>query len=75
MKVSKKYYRIVFVTLVSIFMYSYMSITSTLINAGFGPSFWEKCLSSFAIGFAVSYPVAFVVIPKIKQTVDKLTAD
>ena len=75
MKVSKKYYRLVFVTLVSVFMSSYMSIVLTLMNVGFGPSFWEKCFSSFAIGFAVSYPVSLVVIPKIKQMVDNLTAD
>jgi hypothetical protein len=70
-KVSKKYYNILFGTSVSFFM----SLVLTLMNAGFSSSFWQRWASGFAVGFFVSLPISLTVIPFIRKVMDVLTAD
>jgi hypothetical protein len=53
----------------------FMSLVLTLINAGFGPSFWQRWMVAFGVSFVVGLPIGLVVIPLIKKVVDSLTAD
>lgn len=75
MKISRRYYSIVFAVLVTLTMSFFMSFVLTLVNAGFGPQFLRIWFSAFAIGFLVGLPISFVFVPLIRRFVDKLTCD
>lgn len=72
MKLDRKYFNLVFSTLVALFMSFFMSFFMTLINVGFSDIFVKAWLNSFPIGFAIALPVSLFFIPKIRGFVEKL---
>ena len=75
MKISRKYYTVLFGSLVSIAMSFFMSLVLTTINVGLGPNFWEIWLIAFTVSFLVGLPISLIIIPIVRKIVDKLTVD
>jgi hypothetical protein len=73
LKVSRRYWTVLFGVLMSLGMCFSQSLVLSIINlSGF---YLDKWVVAFAIGFAVSVPTSFAIIPIVKRTVDKLTTD
>lgn len=70
-KLDKKYEQIVFILLMSIVMMSIMSFIMTLINKGLGTDFLINWFKSFSVGVMCGVPIAYLVMPKIKNFVSK----
>ena len=64
-----------FAVLVSVGMSFFMSLTLALVNVGLVPNFLNIWLIGYAISFLVSLPISLILIPIIKNIVDKLTAE
>lgn len=75
LKVSRRYYSIVFAFLVSIGMSFFMSFALVLVNVGLVPNFLGIWLVGYAVSFLVSLPISLFLIPIIKKIVDKLTVE
>jgi hypothetical protein len=75
MKISRKYYSVLFGTLMALGMVFAVSLVITLINVGFSSGFWITYLQTFMIGFLVSLPTSIILVPVVKRMVDKLTAE
>jgi hypothetical protein len=75
LKISRKYYSVVFAVFVSLGMSFFMSLALTLINLGFVPDFHLIWLTGYAVSFLVSLPISLLLIPIVKRIVDKLTAE
>jgi membrane protein implicated in regulation of membrane protease activity len=65
----------VFAVLVSVGMSFFMSFALALVNVGLVPNFLTIWLVGYAVSFLVSLPISLILIPVIKKTVDKLTAE
>lgn len=68
-KIPKRFEVLIFVTLVAGVMALFMSFALIGINTGFGAGFATRWLRAFLVGFAVSYPVALLVVPPIRRFV------
>jgi hypothetical protein len=75
LRISRKYYSIVFAILISFVMSFFMSLAMTLVNAGFGSQFLKIWFFSLSLGFAVSLPTSMVFVPLIRKAVNRLTCD
>ncbi len=73
MKISKKYSNFVFVLLVAFFMSMLMSFIAVLVNEGFSANLIFLWLKSWAVVFPTAFFVAYLVLPKIRSFVDKMT--
>ena len=69
-KISRKYFNLIFSTLVSFLMTLFMSFVLTSINIGFPSYFIVAWLKSLGIGFAVALPVSIFVIPLVRKTIE-----
>ncbi len=47
-----------------------MSLTMTLINVGLSPTFFEKWMKAFLIGFLVGWPTSITIIPIVRRTIN-----
>ncbi len=75
MKVSRKYYSLIFAVFVSLLMSTFMSAALTLVNTGFDGQFWTRwLLRAFPVSFLVSLPVSIVIIPPLRRIMDKIVA-
>ena len=73
MKISKRYYGLLFGLLMSIFMSLVMSFVMTIVNVGIVPKFLCIWLRAFLIGAGVGIPTAIVISSRVRQIVDKVT--
>ncbi len=69
-KISRRYFNLIFSTLVAVLMSLFMSFVLTAINIGFPSYFILAWLKSLGIGFAVALPVSLLVIPLVKRFID-----
>jgi hypothetical protein len=75
LRISKKYYSIVFAIMISFVMSFFMSLAMTLVNAGLSPHFLGIWLFSLSIAFAVSLPISIIFVPLIRRVLSRLTYD
>ena len=73
MKLRETYYTVIFAALMSLGMSFVMSFTMTGINVGLSPTFFEKWMKAFSIGFLVGWPTSIAIIPIVRRTLSKLT--
>ncbi len=69
-KISRKYFNLIFSTLVAVLMSLFMSFVLTAINIGFPSFFIGAWLTSLGIGFAVALPVSLIVIPLVHRLIE-----
>ena len=69
-KISRRYYTLVFSTIVAILMSLFMSFVLTAINIGFPSHFFVAWLASLGLGFAVALPVSLLVIPLVSKFIE-----
>ena len=72
-KISKRYYGLLFGVLMGLFMSLVMSFVMTIVNVGIVPKFPSIWLRAFLVGAGVGIPTAIVVSIYVRQIVDKLT--
>ena len=72
-KISKRYYGVLFGVLMGAFMSLVMSCVMTIVNVGIVPKFPSIWLRAFLVGAAVGIPTAIVVSTRVRQIVDRLT--
>jgi hypothetical protein len=72
MKISKKYYNVLFGFFMSLTMSFSISLIIILINLGL-PFQFDKWLRAWGIGFVIGFPTSLVVIPIIRKIIDKIT--
>jgi preprotein translocase subunit SecD len=74
LKVSTKYRELLFATLTSVVMSFILTFIITIVNTGMSPEFWELWVRGFAVSSALGVPISLVVIPLVRQFVDKIAA-
>ena len=72
-KISKRYYGVLFGVLMGAFMSLVMSCVMTIVNVGIVPKFPSIWLRAFLVGASVGIPTAIVVSTRVRQIVDRLT--
>ena len=72
MEISRKFYNLIFSTVIAILMTFFMSFALTAVNIGFPSYFIEAWLKSFGLGFVVALPVSLLVIPFVRKLIDPL---
>lgn len=75
MKLSKKTANILFVFLVSVTMTAVMSFAILATRLGFSSDFFVIWLSDFLVGCLFSIPTGFLVVPLIKNGIDRITEE
>ncbi len=73
MKIPKKYANFVFILLVAFFMSMLMSFVIVLINIGLKTDFIFLWLRSWGFAFPIAFCVAYLVVPRVRRFVDKIT--
>lgn len=71
-KISRKFYTIIFATLVAILMSIFMSFVLTAVNIGFPDFFLAAWMKSLGLGFVVALPVSMLVIPLVRKIIHPL---
>lgn len=71
--IAKKYFHLVFVTIMALFMSAFMSAAMTLLNFGLANEFFLLWIKSFTISSLVAIPIALVVAPRARQLAEQIT--
>ncbi len=72
MKISYKYYSLVFSFLTALLMGFLMSGVVTYLNTGIDGEFNHRWGKAFVFSFLIAFPVSIFVIPLVRKLVDKM---
>ena len=75
-RISKRYYNLVFAFVMSLMMSVLMSGVITWINLGWVPDFLYRWLAlAFPSAWAIAFPISLFVVPAVQRIVSRLVAD
>lgn len=72
MKISGKVFGLIFSVSVGLVMALAMSFFMLVVNIGFVEGFFFIWVKSFLIGFSIALPIAIVIIPLIKNRLERM---
>lgn len=72
MKIAKKNFNLLFSASVSFVMALFMSGIMTMVNVGMVDYFFLAWGKSFVVGYLVAFPLAYLLIPRIRQLVTQV---
>ena len=75
MRIERKYHDLLLAALMTAVMDFAMTLTMTAVMTGIDPGFPMRFAAGFLIAFVVGFPTSVLVIPRVRNIVDKLTAD
>ncbi len=71
--IPKRFYRLVFAGIMSLFMSFIMSGIITFLNLGFSSSFFEQwLLEAFPKAWVVAFPIIFFIVPYVAKFAESL---
>jgi len=72
MKIDRRYFNVIFSSLIALIMSFCMSFFMLLINIGFSKIFFNAWMKSFGLGFIIALPISIIFIPIIRTGLEKI---
>ena len=72
-KLPRKYYSLVFGTIMGLIMSILTSFAVTVVNIGITDDFFQKWLDVFLTTFAIGFPITIAVTPFVRKISDRIT--
>jgi len=73
--IDKRYSTVLFGAFMSLGMSFTMSLVLTMVNLGLVPGFLDRWVRAFATGFVIGFPTSLIIIPFVREIVNRLTTD